>query len=372
MTSPTRKPEPDPLIESLPIGVVVVAHGGRIISANVRAQEILGRSARHLIGQPLVTLLGDDLEPRFAALFQHPPDAPSPPLDPGRIYTSRVTLAAPASHPARREPTHIDLAARALGTTTDTIVTLAEVSTAVRLERDAAHRERLETITLMLRGLAHEVRNPLAGLKGMLQLVLRGTNLPDTDREMLTIAMRESERIERLLSRLATVASRPHDTPPVTVNIHETLKSAISLVAAEFPRLTIEQNYDTSLPEVQGYPDELASLMLNLVRNAAQAVSGSGTLRIATGRADRLVGAKPAPGLQARQQIAIQIHDDGPGVAPELGEKIFEAFVTSRRDGQGLGLALCRTIVLAHRGTIDFSRSPLGGACFTVVLPRAP
>ena len=222
------------------------------------------------------------------------------------------------------------------------------------IEQQAANRE-------LMRNLAHEIKNPLGGIRGSAQLLER--ELPDAElREFTQVIVKETDRLQSLMNRLLT----PHRTPNVEpVNIHEVLERVRVLLLAEFPeRLAIVRDYDTSLPELVGDKEQLMQAILNVARNAAQATDGRGEIRFIT-RVERGV---TIARTRHKLALAVVIEDDGPGVAPEIAERIFYPLVSGREGGTGLGLALAQGYAGQHEGIIEFDSVP-GHTRFTVLLP---
>jgi two-component system nitrogen regulation sensor histidine kinase GlnL len=222
------------------------------------------------------------------------------------------------------------------------------------LEQQQANRE-------LMRNLAHEIKNPLGGIRGAAQLLER--ELPEAElREFTQVIVMETDRLQSLMNRLLT----PNRPPRIeSVNIHEVVERVRMLLLAEFPRtLSIIRDYDTSLPELVGDKEQLIQAILNVARNAAQATDGKGEIRFVT-RVERQV---TIARNRHRLAIAVSVEDNGPGVAPEIAERIFYPLVSGREGGTGLGLALAQGYAGQHEGIIEFDSIP-GRTRFTVLLP---
>jgi two-component system nitrogen regulation sensor histidine kinase GlnL len=209
----------------------------------------------------------------------------------------------------------------------------------------------------LIRNLAHEIKNPLGGLRGSAQLLERELDKPEL-REYTQVIIKEADRLQRLMDRMLT----PHRTPRVEpVGIHEVLERVRSLVKAEFG-IEIRRDYDPSLPEIVGDREQLIQAVLNIARNAAQARATEISFRT---RAVRQVTI-----LRQRHKLALdlQVIDDGPGVAEEIQERIFSPLVSGREGGTGLGLSLAQTFVQYHQGVIEFESRP-GRTTFRILLP---
>jgi len=222
------------------------------------------------------------------------------------------------------------------------------------IEQQLANRE-------LMRNLAHEIKNPLGGIRGAAQLLER--ELAEAElREFTQVIVKETDRLQSLMNRLLT----PNRLPNMeSVNIHEVLERVRMLLLAEFPgRLSIVRDYDTSLPELAGDKEQLMQAILNVARNAAQATDGKGEIKFVT-RVERGV---TIARNRYRLAIAVAIEDDGPGVPPEISERIFYPLVSGREGGTGLGLSLAQGYAGQHEGIIEFDSVP-GHTRFTVLLP---
>jgi two-component system nitrogen regulation sensor histidine kinase GlnL len=210
----------------------------------------------------------------------------------------------------------------------------------------------------LIRNLAHEIKNPLGGLRGSAQLLERELDKAEL-REYTQVIIKEADRLQALMDRMLT----PHRTPRVEpLGIHEVLERVRALVQAEFPATRIERDYDPSLPDMSGDREQLIQAVLNIVRNAAQA--GSKTVLLRT-RALRQITI-----LRHRHRLALELRvvDDGPGVPEEIQERIFNPLVSGREGGTGLGLSLAQTFIQYHQGVIEFESRP-GRTTFRILLP---
>lgn len=213
----------------------------------------------------------------------------------------------------------------------------------------------------LIRNLAHEIKNPLGGIRGSAQLLER--ELPHNElREYTQVIVKEADRLQALMDRLLT----PHHLPKlVSLNIHEVLERVRSLVLAEFPDgIHVVRDYDTSLPDLIGETEHLIQALLNVARNAAQSMKGRGEIRIVTRIARQVTLAR----VRYRYAIMVDIIDNGPGVAIGLQDKIFYPLVSGRDGGTGLGLSIAQEFVSQHQGIIEFDSIP-GQTRFTVLLP---
>jgi two-component system nitrogen regulation sensor histidine kinase GlnL len=213
-----------------------------------------------------------------------------------------------------------------------------------------------------LRGLAHEVKNPLAGLRGAAQLLKRRVAEPDLQR-LAELIITEADRLGALTDRLLHPGGKPHLT---AVNLHEVSEHARALIAAEAPpTLKLARDYDPSLPTIRGDADRLLQLLLNLMRNAVQATAKSILVRT------RAEHAAVIDGQPVRLALRLDVIDDGAGVPDMLRETLFLPLVSGRAEGTGLGLALAQEIAHEHAGRISHSSRP-GHTTFSLLLPLEP
>jgi two-component system nitrogen regulation sensor histidine kinase GlnL len=213
----------------------------------------------------------------------------------------------------------------------------------------------------LLRNLAHEIKNPLGGLRGAAQLLELELPKPEL-KEYTQVIIKEADRLQSLMDRMLT----PHRLPQYRlISIHEVLERVRSLLLAEHPQgITIRRDYDTSLPDISADQEQLIQVMLNIARNAAQAMHGQGEITLRTRVARQVTLAKK----RYRLALMIQIIDNGPGIPENIREKIFYPLVSGREGGSGLGLTLAQTFVAQHHGSVECDSKP-GRTCFTILLP---
>ena len=222
------------------------------------------------------------------------------------------------------------------------------------IEQQQANRE-------LIRNLAHEIKNPLGGLRGAAQLLEHELNNPAL-KEYTQVIIKEADRLQDLMQRLLT----PHRPMlPATVNIHEILERVRSLLTAEFPgSLKVRRDYDTSLPELVGDREQLIQAVLNIARNAAQAMNGEGEIVLKTRSLRQVTLAKK----RYRLAMEIKVVDNGPGIPDEIRERMFYPLVSGREGGSGLGLTIAQNFIQHHHGTIDCQSHP-GKTVFALRLP---
>jgi two-component system nitrogen regulation sensor histidine kinase GlnL len=224
------------------------------------------------------------------------------------------------------------------------------------LEQQQANRE-------LIRSLAHEIKNPLGGIRGAAQLLERELDRPPLI-EYTQVIIGEADRLQSLVNRLLT----PHRLPSYRrTNIHEILVRVTGVVQAEFRQVAVLADFDTSLPEFEADPEQLTQAALNIVRNAAQALAGTTAnpqIRLVTRVARYVTLAK----RRYRLALALSIEDNGPGIPDTIRDRIFYPLVSGREGGTGLGLTLAQTFIAQHNGTIECESAP-GRTVFTILLP---
>ena len=237
----------------------------------------------------------------------------------------------------------------------------------LRSERDERVTQQVEANKQLMRNLAHEIKNPLGGIRGAAQLL--EFELPEKGlREYTQVIIKESDRLQTLVDRLLAPHRRAHTTE--LINLHEALERVRSLVLAEFPSgLRIIRDYDTSLPDIIGDKEQLIQAVLNIVHNAAQALSeemrrGTAVIELRTRVARSVTIAKQ------RYKLALDLHviDNGPGIPDEIRDRIFFPLVSGREGGSGLGLTLAQTFVQQHQGFIACESQP-GKTDFHIQIP---
>jgi len=256
--------------------------------------------------------------------------------------------------------TQIDRSDRAL-------IELIEIEQQTRLDREERTHGLAQANKELVRNLAHEIKNPLGGIRGAAQLLEMEVNSRELT-EYTQVIIHEADRLQALVDRLLAPHRRPHVVSEV--NIHEVCERVRSLVLAEFPRgLAVERDYDTSIPEFRGDREQLIQAVLNIAHNATQALSE----RIVAGDARielRTRVARQATFGKRRFRLALELHiqDNGPGVPEAIRDRIFHPLVSGREGGSGLGLTLAQTFVQQHNGTIECDSIP-GRTVFKLLIP---
>ena len=247
------------------------------------------------------------------------------------------------------------------------IVELVEIEQQTRQDREERVLDQVQANKELIRNLAHEIKNPLGGIRGAAQLL--GMEVQSRElTEYTQVIIHEADRLQALVDRLLAPHRKPHVVGDV--NIHEVCERVRSLILAEFPRgLHVERDYDASLPEFRGDREQLIQAVLNVAQNAAQALAE----RIADGDACLMLRTRVARQVtigKHRWRLALELHieDNGPGVPQDIRDRIFYPLVSGREGGSGLGLTLAQTFVQQHQGTVEFESEP-GHTVFKIVIP---
>ncbi len=337
-------------LDLLATAVVVLDDDFVVRYANPAAENLLTTGAKSLIGHPFLEFFAErrDLERALeeARITHWDYSAQNVTYIRGSRLEGRVEV------PLSCTVTRID--AFGLGL----LAELRPIEQQLRQAREERLASEQQASRELIRNLAHEIKNPLGGLRGSAQLLERELDKPEL-REYTQVIIQEADRLQALMDRMLT----PHRTPRVEpLGIHEVLERVRALVQAEFPDTRIERDYDPSLPQMTADREQLIQAVLNIVRNAAQA--GSRTVLLRT-RALRQITI-----LRQRHKLALelQVVDDGPGVPEEIQDRIFNPLVSGREGGTGLGLSLAQTFVQYHQGVIEFESRP-GRTIFRILLP---
>jgi two-component system nitrogen regulation sensor histidine kinase GlnL len=332
-------------LDLLATAVVVMDDDLVVRYANPAAESLFATGAKSLIGHPFLTLFSEQAE-----LERSLAEARSTHWD---YSAQNVTYARPGRDPLPLScvVTRIDASGLAL------LAELRPIDQQLRQAREERLVQGQQSQRELIRNLAHEIKNPLGGLRGSAQLLERELDRPEL-REYTQVIIKEADRLQGLMDRMLT----PHRAPKIEpVSIHEVLERVRSLVRAEFG-LEIRRDYDPSIPELIGDREQLIQAVLNIARNAVQAKARHITFCT---RAVRQITI-----LRHRHKLALelQVVDDGPGIPEEIQERIFDPLVSGREGGSGLGLSLAQTFVQYHQGVIEFESRP-GRTTFRILLP---
>ncbi len=342
-------------LSSLPLAVVLLSPGGVIAAANPAAEQLFGQSARRLNGRTLDKVLRF-AEPLLAERL----------ADPDANVSARATDVAVAGQGERR----IDVVAAPLIDRPGwQVLSLLDIGGAEAMRGEATSGE--ESVLRAPAILAHEIKNPLAGIRGAAQLL--GRKLDKSDRTLTKLIADEVDRIANLIDQMQTLSRRTApDLSPC--NLHEAVRRARAVIEAGGRAPQIVEEFDPSLPLVLGNVDALVQILLNLLANAADACRDSDEPKviIRTRFASGLRLHPNVDGRPVRLPIELRISDNGPGIDPALRDHVFEPFVTTKKTGQGLGLALVRRLVRDMNGRIAHDREePPGMTHFRLHLPMA-
>ncbi len=247
------------------------------------------------------------------------------------------------------------------------IIEMIPLEQQTRQDREERLAEQSQTNKELIRNLAHEIKNPLGGIRGAAQLLEMEIESPEL-KEYTQVIIHEADRLQSLVDRLLAPHRRPHMVSDV--NIHEVCERVRSLILAEFPKgITVVRNYDTSIPEFRGDHEQLIQTVLNIAHNACQAL----TDRIAAGDAVLTFRTRVLRQItfgKQRYRLALELHviDNGPGVPDSIKDRIFYPLVSGREGGSGLGLTLAQTFVQQHHGLIEVDSVP-GRTDFKILIP---
>lgn len=354
-TSPLSQFEPTELFDTLSTGIVVLDAQLCPIYANVSAQDFMAVSLRHARGRP------------FAELFYDPRqlvEVLRRSLNNLETCTQHELLLKAVGSAVNREPSLIDLIVTPLeGQVTGTylLLEMADATQRQRISRDNQILADMDASRLMVRQLAHEVKNPLGGLRGAAQLLDKELGNPAL-REYTAVIIAEADRLVALVDSMAG-GSGP--LRKAMLNIHEVCEHVLKLIRAEAPAgVALERDYDPSLPEAQYDRNQIVQALLNVVRNAMQAVGSHGRIVVRT----RVRSGVNIGKVRHRLVAAIEVEDNGPGVPPDLIKTLFLPLVTGRSNGSGLGLAVAQDLATRHGGIIEFTSQP-GRTVFSLLLP---
>jgi two-component system, NtrC family, nitrogen regulation sensor histidine kinase GlnL len=342
----------------LATAVLLLDDAHAIVYANPAAENLFEISERQLVGHALRTVFGD--APALVAAIGKATAS-------GAAYTEQE-LELAATGKARLHLTAtvspVDLRGAPL------LIEFRHIDQQLKIAREERLLEQHQANRELIRSLAHEIKNPLGGIRGAAQLLERELDRPQLI-EYTQVIIGEADRLQSLVNRLLT----PHRLPTYRrTNVHEILVRVKGVVQAEFRDIDLVCDFDTSLPEVEADAEQLTQAVLNIVRNAAQAVAGTtaGPRVVLRTRVARYV---TLARRRYRLALAIAVEDNGPGVPPELADRIFFPLVSGREGGSGLGLTIAQTFVAQHHGTIECDSVP-GRTTFTILLPleggRAP
>ncbi len=339
--------DPSGLLSALPFAVIAIDPENRIAYLNGSAEQFFEHGASGLVGKQLEALFPID-SPLFSLIDQARTSQTS-------VAEYDVSLILP---PDRARNVSITAAYMADGSDF-TVVSLNEQSIARRINSQIAHRSAARSVTGLAALLAHEVKNPLSGIRGAAQLLEAGIS-DDDDRGLTRLICEETDRICDLVDSMGLFGDSSINR--TGVNIHLVLERVRKIAEAGFGRsVDFVEEYDPSLPPVFGNADQLIQVCLNIVKNACEAAKSKQSkivIRTAYQHGVRLA----VPGGKSRVQLPLLVTfiDNGPGIPGDIASNLFEPFVTSKKDGSGLGLALVAKVIGDHGGIVEFDTSSEG------------
>jgi len=340
------------ILDHLNTSVLLVDRRQVVHYLNVAAETLLGLSRNQILGRPINELLRDTGE--LSAIVERAFETWQP-------YARRELNMQCANG---GDELIIDCAVSPFEDDQAGATVLIEISDATqhqRISRETALLNQVGGSRLMIKQLAHEIKNPLGGLRGAAQLLERQLNDAGM-REYTSIIISEADRLKALVDSLLGPGHTPNKE---LINVHELLQHVRQLLIADAPaEIEIERDYDPSLPPLKLDRNQLIQAMLNLGRNAVQAMKTSGRLILRT----RALTGVSIGTRRHRLAASIQFEDNGPGVPQHLQDTLFYPFVTGRTEGTGLGLAIAQDLVSRHGGLVEFESRP-GRTVFTLLLP---
>lgn len=351
---PDRRREPASVfagLDWLACAVVVLDGDGRCVFMNQSAEQIFEVTSRATVGQNFARLFVDG-----APIDGLVAESGAPTFGQKSLH---MTLERPGRTPVQLQATAVVIEDRDPG------VLLMEFRVddqRLKVDREARLLDSANANRELVRNLAHEIKNPLGGIRGAAQLLESELTSPSL-REYTQVIIKEADRLQMLVDRL--LAPHRHARRVVAVNIHEVCERVRSVLLAEHPTgLTLNRDYDASLPEFPGDREQLIQALLNLARNAAQALNGRGEITLKTRVARQVTIARH------RCRLALDLHviDNGPGIPESIRDRIFFPLVSGRDGGSGLGLSLAQTFVQQHGGVIECDSRP-GHTDFRILLP---
>ena len=323
----------------------------RVTYANPAAENLFELSNKHFLGHR-----PDEVFAEAASLSAAIDKA----VQGGATYTEQeleVTLSGKSKLHLTCTVSPVDVKGAAL------LLEFRHIDQQLKIAREERLNEQQQANRELIRNLAHEIKNPLGGIRGAAQLLERELDRPHLI-EYTQVVIGEADRLQSLVNRLLT----PHRVPTFRrTNVHEVLARVRGVVQAEFPQVAINCDFDISLPELDADPEQLTQATLNIVRNAAQALDGKKDdpqINLTTRVARYVTLAKK----RRRVALALAIEDNGPGIPDAIRERIFYPLVSGREGGSGLGLTLAQALIAQHDGAIEWESVP-GRTVFTILLP---
>ncbi|MFA9440425.1 nitrogen regulation protein NR(II) [Uliginosibacterium sp. sgz301328] len=335
-------------LELLSSAVVMVDASLCVCYVNPSAENLFAVSGRQHLGRPLNAMLGEVTGLR-AALDNA--------LSNDWSYTGQNVVV----NTAPNTPLHLDCTVTPVDLPpARLLLEFRPMDAQLKVAREERLIEQQQANRELIRSLAHEIKNPLGGIRGSAQLLERELDNPEW-REYTQVIIAEADRLQDLMNRLLNSHRMMHPAP---LNIHDVLERVLRLILAEFANVRVQRDYDVSLPQLTADREQLIQAVLNIARNAAQAMQGAGDIILRTRAARQVTLAKK----RYKLALELQVIDNGPGIPDDIRDKIFYPLVTGREGGTGLGLSIAQSFVEQHQGTIELDSAP-GRTCFTIRLP---
>ena len=340
------------ILENLNTAVLLFDKALRLKYINPAGEMLLAASARQITGQFIEELLPYCGEFTAALRRSHESGNPYTEREIQLCLASRQTVTVDCTVTPLNEP-HLE---------SELLMELLPLDRHLRIAREESLQAQYQATRTLIRGMAHEIKNPLGGLRGAAQLLER--ELPSAKlKEYTQVIISEADRLQNLLNRMLGPNALPHKR---LINIHEVVERVYNLIGAEAAdAIKVTRDYDPSIPDFEADPDQLIQAVLNIARNALQAIDGNnGQITFQT-RIQRHI----TIGQRHHKNVAaISVIDDGPGIPPDMIENIFYPMITGRAEGTGLGLSIAQSLVNQHGGLVEFSSRP-GKTVFTLSLP---
>lgn len=346
------------LLSSLQDGIIVLDRESRVVSMNPAAEELTGFSRSQFTGRPI----GDAFPPPapLAALVAKT-------LAIGRNHADFDAQIVAADGSPLTVSAAVSLVSDPAGTPRGVVLVLRDLSRVRDLEEQVRRSDRLAALGILAAGVAHEVRNPLVGIRAAAQFLAKEPDLPVGLREYTEMIVRQVDRLNRIVDDLLAFAGQ-RKLARRPCNVNQILEEALRLIEPALPdgRVRVVRQYDPEVPVVGGDSDRLLQVFLNLLRNGTEAMDDSGGDLLVRTRFERV-----APQVGGRAAAVVEVVDRGTGIASEIQRQLFNPFFTTKAGGTGLGLPIAARIVEEHGGAIEVQDRHGGGTIFRVLLPLA-
>lgn len=342
------------IIENMPDGVAVIDKDLKIKVFNQSMQELTGLSSKRVLGKPFETVFSGN--PSLKKLVKG-------------VFKSGTTYTDFDQKLTNRFKTEVSVGVTASplldanGAIEGVVLTVRDLAHVKRLEEALRRKDKFSTLGNLSAGMAHEIKNPLVGIKGAAQL-LRVEFSDETTEEYTNVIVKEVDRINRIVEELLSIShpSKPEMKP---MNIHRVLDQVLVLEKAgsKGKKISFMESYDPSIPDIMGDEKQLTQVFLNLIRNSIESIESKGKIALTTGiSSERVVDLRT-------QMVLIKIEDNGKGIPGDIKEDIFTPFFTTKKEGTGLGLSVTHRIIEEHKGRLEIVSSKEKGTVVRVYLP---